>query len=122
MPSKPIDFDLVREIALTLPGVEAGTIHGAPSLKVGRKLLTCPAIHKSAEPGTLAVHVDLPRRAQLLAAEPDVYYVTDHYVSYPLILVRLSKINQPALKKLLHTAWELLTPKPKPSRQKPSLT
>lgn len=117
MPAKPINFDLVREIALALPGVKENTIHGAPSLKLGGMLLTCPAIHKSAAPDTLAVRAEFAQRAKLLVAEPDVYYVTDHYVNYPLVLIRLSRINRTALKHLLHTAWELLTPKPK-SRQK----
>src|SRR5947207_5677732 len=31
MAKKTIDFDVVREIALALPGVEQCTIHGAPS-------------------------------------------------------------------------------------------
>jgi len=118
MPTKPITFDLVREIALTLPGVEVSTSYGAPSLKVRRKLLACRAINKSAEPDTLVVHVDLAQRAHLLASEPQIYYLTDHYAPHPLILVRLSKIKQPALKKLLRTACELLTPKPKTSRPK----
>jgi hypothetical protein len=41
MPGKKIDFEMVREIALTLPEVEESTIHGAPSMKVRGKLLTC---------------------------------------------------------------------------------
>ena len=120
MPHKPITFDLVREIALTLPGVEISTSYGAPSLKVRSKLLACRAINKSAEPDTLVIHVDLAQRAHLLATEPHIYYLTDHYAPHPLILVRLSKIKNTALKKLLHTAHELLTSKPKTSRSKRS--
>src|SRR2546423_735420 len=48
MAKKTMDFDVVREIALALPDVEESTIHGAPSLKLRGKLLTCPAIHRSA--------------------------------------------------------------------------
>lgn len=58
MVKKMIDFDVVRELALALPEVEASTIHGAPSLKVRGKLLACPALHRSAEPDTLAVRLD----------------------------------------------------------------
>jgi len=39
-------------------------------------------VHRSAEPGSLAVRVDFDDRAELLAADPDVYYVTDHYLNY----------------------------------------
>ena len=55
MAKKTMDFDVVREIALALPDVEESIIHGAPSLKLRGKLLTCPAIHRSAEPNTLAI-------------------------------------------------------------------
>src|SRR5262245_3042388 len=81
MPKK-IDFDVVREIALTLPDVEESTIHGAPSLKVRGKLLTCPALHRTAEPNSLAVRIGFDQRAALLAADLGVYDVTDHYVNY----------------------------------------
>jgi hypothetical protein len=36
--------------------------------------------NRSAEPASLVVRVDFDDRAELLAAAPDVYYVTDHYV------------------------------------------
>lgn len=39
-----------------------------------------------------------------MPAEPDVYYVTDHYVDYPTVLVRLSRIHQDSLKDLLSVA------------------
>jgi len=102
--SKALDFDDVRKIAQALPDVEESTIHGAPCLKKHSKLLTCPAIHRSAEPNTLAVRIGFDERAELMAAEPAVYYVTDHYVNYPTVLVRLSRIHRDALKDLLDAA------------------
>jgi len=104
MRSKVLDFDEVRRIAVALPDVEESTIHGAPSLKVRGKLLTCPAIHRSAEPNTLAVRIGFDQRAELMTAAPDVYYVTDHYVNYPTVLVRLSQIHRDALRDLLGMA------------------
>jgi hypothetical protein len=105
MPRKRLDFDGVRKIAMTLPDVEDSTIHGAPSLKVRGRLLTCPALHRSAESNTLAVRIGFDTRAELLAAEPDVYYVTDHYQNSPTVLVRLSRIHRDALRDLLNMAW-----------------
>ena len=113
MPRKKIDFDVVREIAMALPDVEASTIHGAPSLKVRGRLLTCPALHRSAEPDTLAVRIGLDKRAELMAAEPRVYYVTDHYVNSPTVLVRLSQVHRDALRDLLGIAWRLVSAKTK---------
>ena len=118
MSSKKIDFDVVRELAMTLPDVEESTIHGAPSLKVDGRLLTCPAIHRSAEPNTLAVRIDFDQRAELMAAEPSVYYVTDHYVNYPTVLVRLSQIDLDSLRDLLGMAWRFVSSKAKRSRGK----
>jgi hypothetical protein len=109
MPKKTVDFDMVREIALALPNVEESTIHGAPSLKTGGKLLACPAIHQSAEPSSLAVRMGAEERAALIATEPSVYYVTDHYVKYPMVLVRLASIDRSALKHLLEKAWNTAT-------------
>ena len=115
MPSKTIDFDSVREIALALPDVEESTIHGASSLKVRGRLLTCPALHRSAEPNTLAVRIDFDQRAELIAAEPSVYYVTDHYVNNPTVLVRLSRIDLNSLRDLLGMAWRFVSAKTKAS-------
>ena len=117
MPKKKIDFDVVRELALALPDVEESTIHGAPSLKVRGRLLTCPALHKSAEPNSLAVRIDVDQRAELLAAEPSVYYVTDHYVNYPTVLVRLSALGENALRDLLKKSWQFVNSKKKTTRR-----
>src|SRR5882762_9534295 len=68
MPRSTINFDTVRKIGLTLPGVEASTAWGAPALKVRGKLLACVPTHRTAEPNSLVVRVDFDDRAELLAA------------------------------------------------------
>ncbi len=113
MPRRAITFDAVRKIGLALPGVEQGTIHGAPSLKMRGKLLTSLAIHRSAEPDTLVVRIDSALRAKLVESEPGIYYVTDHYMNYPMVLVRLSRIERSSLRNLLGKAWRFASPQPK---------
>jgi hypothetical protein len=108
MPRNKIDFDTVRTIALELPGVEESTAYGSP---VRGNLLTCIPVHKSAEPNSLVVCIDFDQRADLLAAAPDVYYLTDHYVNYPSVLVRLSRIHSDALQDLLGMAWRFVSAK-----------
>lgn len=93
MPRRAITFDIVRKIGLALPGVEESTAYGSPALKVRGKLLACIPAHRSAEPGSLVVSVDFNDRAELLAGAPDIYYVTDHYIPYESVLVRLSKLD-----------------------------
>jgi hypothetical protein len=118
MAKKMIDFDVVRKIAVALPGVEESTIHGAPSVKVRGKLLTCPALHSSAEPDSLMVRIDFDRRAELIKAEPDVYYLTNHYLKHPSVLVRLSRIDHSALKDLLDYSWRFVSSRNKPRQAK----
>src|SRR6476659_6083698 len=93
MPAKKVTFDTVREIGLALPDVEDGTAYGALALKLHGRLLACVAINKSAEPDSLMVRTDFDERDALLAEDPKTYYVTDHYVKYPAVLVRLSRIQ-----------------------------
>jgi hypothetical protein len=109
MPRSTINFDTVRTIALALPGVEDSTARGQLALKAHGKLLACVATHRSAEPGSLVVKVDLSDRAELLVTDPDVYYVTDHYVDYPSVLVRLSRVRPDALRGLLGMAYKYVT-------------
>jgi hypothetical protein len=109
MPKRTINFDTVRDIGLALPGVEESTAYGQPALKIHGKLLACLPANRSAEPGSLAVRVDFDDRAELLAADPDVYYVTDHYVGYTAVLVRLSRVNPDVLRDLLGMAYKFVT-------------
>lgn len=118
MPRNKIDFDTVRTIALRLADVDESTMYGSPAFKVRGELLTCIAINKSAEPNTLAVRIDFDRRAELMAEAPDVYYLTDHYVNYPVVLVRLSRIQIDALRDLLGMAWRFASAKT-PGRKRP---
>ena len=118
VPGSTIDFDTVRKIGLALPGVEESTTYGSPALKVHGKLLACIAVHRSAEPGSLAVRVDFGDRAELLAAAPDVYYITDHYGDYSAVLVRLSCANPDMLRDLLGMAYKFVMSNEAPHSRK----
>jgi len=109
MPRSTIDFDTVRNIGLALPGVEESTAYGFPALKIHGKLLACVPANRLAEPASLVVRVDLEDRAELLAAAPDVYYITNHYVDYSAVLVRLSRANPDMLRDLLGMAYKFVT-------------
>jgi hypothetical protein len=109
MPRKTVSFDTVREIGLALPDVEEGTTYGSPALKVGGKMFACLAVHRSAEPGSLVICLDFNQRDELVAADPKTYYLTDHYVDYPAVLVRLARVRQDALRDLLLMAWRFVS-------------
>jgi hypothetical protein len=101
----------LRRIVLDLPDVEDASAYGSPAIKVRGKLLTCIPTNKSAEPDSLAVRIGIDQRAELVATAPDVYYFTDHYANYPMVLVRLSRIHPDALRDLLGASWRFVTAK-----------
>jgi hypothetical protein len=109
MPRNTIDFDTVRDIGLTFSGVQESTAYGFPALKVNGQLLACVPANRSAEPNSIVVRVDFDDRAELLAWDPNVYYVTDHYVGYNAVLVRLSRVNHDVLRDLLGMAYKFVT-------------
>ena len=111
MQRNKLTFDTVRRIGLGFPDVEESTTYGSPSLKYCGRLLTCLAVHKSAEPGSLAVRIGFEQRAALMAGDPDIYYLTDHYVNYPVVLVRLSRIHIDGLRDLIGMAWRFASAK-----------
>ncbi len=101
-------FARVRNVGLALPGVESTTKYdGSPVLKLGGCFLAGLAMHPSAEPDTLVVRADCDEREFLIADAPDTYYLTDYYASYPLILVRLGKIETEALRDVLSVSWRM---------------
>ena len=105
-------FETVRTVGLALPDVEATTKYdGSPVLKVGGSFMAGLATHRSAEPGTLVVRSGFEERALLIEDAPETYYVTDYYRRYPVVLVRLSRIDRDALRDLLSVSWRLAVAK-----------
>ena len=89
--SKPrasrIDFDVVREMARCLPGVEDAVSYGTPSLKAHGKFL----VRLKEDGETLVLRIGFLER--------------------DAVLVRLSKVKRRLLEGILRTAWRDLSPK-----------
>ena len=108
MSSGKISFETVREIGCRFAHVEEAAMYGKPALKVKGKMFVCMASHRSAEPESLVVRVDFEQRADLLAADPNVYYITDHYMNYSSVLVRLARVSPDVLRDLLSMAYRFV--------------
>ncbi len=104
-------FKTVESIGRTLPDVEVTTTWGQPTLKVRGKMFVCIASHKSAEPNTLAVMMDFTDRDALVEEDPGTYYLKDHYLNYPCVLVRLSRVRADALRDLIAGAHRFVSTK-----------
>jgi hypothetical protein len=104
-------FRIVESISRTLPNVEVTTTWGQPALKVRGKMFVCIASHKSAEPNTLVVMMDFADRDALIEGDPGTYYLKEHYLSYPCVLVRLSRVHADALRDLVIGAHRFVSAK-----------
>ena len=84
-------FDEVRKFALAWPEVEDGTSYGTPALKVRKKMLV-----RLKEDGDSLVMPGVPQdeREMLIESQPRIFYFTDHYRDYPMVLIRLSKAKR----------------------------
>jgi hypothetical protein len=40
-----------------------------------------------------------------MESAPDIFYITDHYLDYPAVLLRLSKIRKGVLAAVLEESW-----------------
>ena len=91
-----------------MPHVELATKYdGSPVLRRSGVFMAGLATHPSAEPDTLVVRADVEEREWLLDEAPETYYLTDYYRKYPLVLVRLSRIDREALRDVLAMSWRM---------------
>jgi hypothetical protein len=105
--SSPITIDTVRRLALALPEVTEGVCFGTPAFYVRKKLLA--RLREDGE--TLAIKADYAEREFWMLAKPETFFLTDHYVGSPMMLIRLAKIQQADLHTLLSQAWRMIAPK-----------
>ena len=98
-------FDEVRKFALLWPEVEDGTSYGIPALKVRKKMLA-----RLKEDGDSLVMPGVPRdeREMLVESQPKLFYFTDHYRDYPIVLIRLSKASRAIVEPFLRRHWRKL--------------
>ena len=99
-------FDDVRKTTLAWPEVEDGTSYGTPALKVRKKLLA-----RLKEDGDSLVMPGVPPDEMLVESRPKLFYFTDHYRDYPIVLIRLSKAGRTDVEPLLRRQWRALASK-----------
>jgi hypothetical protein len=96
-------FEAIRKMALALEGVEEATSYGTPAFKVSGAMLA----RLRDDIGALVVRMSIEDREALMAEDPHTYFITDHYLEYPYILVNLALVHPDAMRDLLKGAWKL---------------
>src|SRR6185436_10248887 len=101
-----VTWATVRELALALPGVVEGTSYGTPAFHVQRKFL----LRLKEDGESIALKIDFADRDVLLQLDPETFYLTDHYLGWPALLVRLPRIRKAQLREVLGRAWRFAAP------------
>ena len=87
-----------RKIALATEGASEGPYFGKPAIFVAGEYLC--RVHDKEDAVVLRTG-SMEMREVMLEAEPRLFYITDHYKSFPVILARLAGLDRKTLKALL---------------------
>jgi hypothetical protein len=109
-----VTFEDVRKIALSLPKTEEGTSYGTPAFKTGGKLF----VRLKEDHESLVLRTTVEEREAMMADDPATYYITDHYLNYPWVLARMSKVHPDTLPDLLKRACRLASQKPSSTKRR----
>jgi hypothetical protein len=99
----------VRRVALAMDETEERPSYGTPGFRVKDKLFA-----RVLDDDNLVVKVDPAWRDAIVAAAPDVFYVTPHYEPHPWVVVRLGSLDRAALREILAEARRLAMPAASP--------
>jgi hypothetical protein len=97
----------LRRLALAFPGVKEGRAYGTPGFRVRGKFLA----RRWEDGETLVVKCGDNERDFRMKAEPETFFVTEHYRGYPTVLVRLGRVCEGDLQTVLEEAWRRQAPK-----------
>jgi hypothetical protein len=108
----------VWKVLAALPDTEQGLLHDNPAVRVRGRLVAYLPNNPRSRPADapdheefLVVRCDLAERVALLAEDPETFFVTPHYQTYPGVIVRLATVRPDQLRELLTEAWRLVAPK-----------
>jgi hypothetical protein len=110
------DAEDVRRLALALPDVEEIDSDGF-DFRVGGKGFVWS--YPEREPGqrrTIRIDIavlfvgDEAEKQALLLGEPDLFFTTPSYNGWPLVMLRLAKVDTERLAELITDAWRMRAP------------
>ena len=87
-----------RKVMLAIPGTDERLWFNQPSVFIHDRFLA--KTHHKEDAVTLQVG-SMEMRDMMLEAEPELFYITDHYRKFPFVLIRLSALTKTVLKEIL---------------------
>jgi hypothetical protein len=100
-------WERLCKLARELPEVEESMWYRTPSLKVRGK-----GFVRLKEDGATVVFMlpSVEEQEFLIATQPALYFITDHYRGWPAVLARLSKLKESECRIRLEQAWRRKAP------------
>jgi hypothetical protein len=102
-----VTLTTVRRLALAFPGVEEGSSYGTPGFRVRGRFLA--RLWEDGE--ILVVKCGDNERDFRMKADPETFFITEHYRGYPTVLVRLARVREDDLQAVLEEAWRRQAPR-----------
>ena len=104
----PITKADLKTIALSFPGAREESSYGQPAFKIEKKFF---ARLRKEDASIVWIVESIDESDNLLEMDPKTYFITDHYKNYPSVLVRIARLNETMLKKMLERRWRAIAPK-----------
>jgi hypothetical protein len=100
MAKRKLSLATIRRVARSFPGVEEGTSYGTPAFRLKKRLLA--RLHQDGE--SIMFNIGFEAREHLMRADPETFFITEHYRNTPSVLARLDRLGAGDLAKLLQQA------------------
>ncbi len=99
--SSIILYNKLSKVALTLPGVYEKLCHDTPAFYAEKKMF----VRLKEDGETIALYNN--DRDEWIAKNEDVFFITDHYKNYPMLLVDLKSVTAADLTTLIQSSWRI---------------
>jgi len=95
----PVYLEFLRKTLAPLPGYNEKPCYGTPGFYAAKKMFA-----RMKEDGETLV-VQTFEREKWMDADPETFFITDHYRDYDYMLISLKRVSPEDLVSLLLTAW-----------------
>jgi hypothetical protein len=107
------DADDVRQIAMSLPEVVEIDSDGFDFRVAGKGFVWSYPERRSGRPRVIRTDIavlfvgDEAEKQALILGEPDTFFTTAGYDGWPLVLLRLDRVDRQRLEELITDAWQM---------------
>ncbi len=95
------DWNAVAAYALSLPDTEASTSYGQPAIKTRDRMF----VSTGHVDGSFHVRSPHEEKTTLIATDPDTFWQTPHYQTWPGLLVRYGAGDPARVASVIARAW-----------------